>query len=227
LASLFAGEVPVVLFNRGLPRARASQVVLNNKRGAEQATRHLADIGCKRLLHLAGPAYADNARARAQGFIRAAREAGYQDTDVDVVEIGFHPVTTNRVLDRLIRDVLSNIVPQTGVLAVYDVLAVRTMEIARYDLGLRIPDDIAIVGFDDTYLVSNRFIHLTTVSHHPYEMGAQAARLLVNRIEGRPGKWPQRVVLEPRLVSRGSTVADPDLWDERPHSARSSTASRA
>jgi LacI family transcriptional regulator len=204
---VIAEGVPTVLVNRGLPRSGTTEVVLDNRRGAELATKHLLELGRTRLVHFAGPPYAQNARERTNGFRSAARDAGLTGHDALIVEVGFHPVAASGAADEVIKEALSGSDRHAdGILAVDDIVALRAMEIARFELGLRVPEDVAIVGFDDSHLVASRFVEITTVWHRPYEMGVEAARLLLGRIEGSAKKWPRKVVLEPELIVRASTV---------------------
>ena len=202
---LIETALPVVLINRGIRRAPVTQVTIDNRRGAELATDHLIGLGHRRLLHLAGPSFAQNAVDRAAGFRRATRRAGIPEDDARVLEVGFHTVAATSEVDQMVLELPTMDNPFTGILAVDDVLAVRTMELATFECGLKVPGDLAVVGFDESYLAASRFVHLTTVSHRGYEMGATAARLIFDRAEGGPRLWPVRVALEPRLLIRGST----------------------
>lgn len=206
LEQLLESDTPAVLVNRGLPGNRISQVVLNNRFGAEMATNHLIELGRRRIVHLAGPAFAQNARERASGFQRAAAAAGIPPEAATILEVGFHPVAAGNDVHDAIRHVLTSDPSPNGLLAVNDILALHAMEIAVFELGLRVPEDLAIVGFDDSHLVASRFVQITTISHRPYEMGVKAAELLLGRIEGEQKTWPKKIVLEPRLIVRASTV---------------------
>jgi LacI family transcriptional regulator, galactose operon repressor len=205
LPEFIASGIPTVLVNRGLPNSGTSQVLLKNRRGAELATQHLIDLGHRRLLHLAGPRFAQNARDRAAGFRRAARRNGLSADEARVLPIGFHQGIERDAVLATLHELLSRDDRPSAILAVDDVIGVWTMEVAIGDLALSVPDDLAVVGFDDSYLASSRFVSLTTVAHRPYEMGSEAARLLLDRLEG-DGGWPVRIDLEPELVVRGSTV---------------------
>jgi LacI family transcriptional regulator len=215
LRALVEGEIPVVLVNRGLPRAGTTQVLLNNRRGAQIATEHLIELGHRRLLHLAGPSFAQNAQDRAAGFRRAATLAGLSEEEARIIPVGFHQVADMDAVRATLHEVLSRDDRPTGVLAVDDVLAVWTMELAICDLGMNVPRDLAVVGFDDSYLAASRLVGLSTVAHRPYEMGVRAARLLIDRVAGTAEGWPKTVRLAPRLVVRGSTDADQASCGER------------
>jgi LacI family transcriptional regulator len=206
--SLIDGEIPTVLVNRGLPRARTAQILLNNRRGGEIATEHLIGLGHRRLLHLAGPKFAQNARDRAAGFVRAAARAGLSDDEARVLEVGFHQVADMESVRSTLHELLSRDDRPTGVVAVDDVLAAWTLEVAICEIGLSVPGDLAVIGFDDSYLAASRLVDLSTVAHRPFEMGRRAGQLLIDRENGTAIGWPKRVVLEPHLVVRGSTAED-------------------
>lgn len=207
VTDLVASDVPTVLTNRGLDGKDATQVTLDNRRGGELVTEHLISRGHRRLLHLGGPAYAQNARERAEGFLAAARRGGLSGDAARVLEVGFHTVSATQGVDQQLRGRLQAEDRPTAILAVDDVLAVRAMELATHELGLRVPEDLAVAGFDDSFLAASRFVQLTTISHRPYEMGATAARLILTRIDGRAEKWPVQIQIEPRLIVRRSTGA--------------------
>jgi LacI family transcriptional regulator len=191
---------PVVFVNRTAESERASSVTVDNRAGAALATRHLLDLGRRDLMHLAGPTWASNAAARQAGFLEAVSEAGVESR---VVESGF---MVDAAQER-IEQALAAGPPPDGIFAVNDSIAIAAMEVI-VRRGLRVPEDVAVVGFDDTHLSASRFIQLTTVAHNVQEMGALAAGMVISKIEGQIENWPQRLVLPPSLVVRGSTVSD-------------------
>ena len=84
-----------------------------------------------------------------------------------------------------------------------DLIALGAMKAAD-ELGLRIPDDLALVGFDDTEFSSNPRINLTTVSQRKYEMGRLGVQVITDIIEGTETNYTNRIVLDPHLIVRGS-----------------------
>jgi LacI family transcriptional regulator len=191
---------PVVFVNRTVESAQASSVTVDNFEGAVMATRHLLDLGRRTLVHLAGPPWASNALARQAGFRAATDAAGIGDR-ARVVPVGFFIEEARGQ----IREAMRQGPRPDAVFAVNDSIAIAAME-ELVDLGLRIPEDVAVIGFDDTHLSASRFIRLSTVAHNVAEMASVATTMLIDRIEGRLEAWPRRIVLPPRLVVRASTA---------------------
>jgi LacI family transcriptional regulator len=207
ISALVANSEPCVLANRGLPGRRLSEVVLDNVAGAAIATQHLIDAGHSRLVYLGGPDYAQNSLDRRRGFKRAAKAAALPEENARTYKLEFlRPSTRERV-----RVKLEEIVTQTqkpfGAVAVNDELGVQVLEVV-HSLGLEVPEDVAVLGFDNSQLACSPFIGLTTVSQEPHSMGTEAARLLIDRLEGRVEKWPVRLVFRPQLIVRASTSSE-------------------
>lgn len=124
-------------------------VGVDDAAGAALATRHLIELGHRRIAHLAGPRNVSTAVLRKQGFRQAMAEAGLKPRSDQIVDAGFLENTGRAAMDRL----LSLSQPPTAVFAVNDMAAVGACG-AITDRGLRIPDDIAIIGFNDVPLAS-------------------------------------------------------------------------
>jgi len=93
--------------------------------------------------------------------------------------------------------------PPTAIFASNDFMALGAMEAAS-ELKVKIPEDIALVGFDDIDFASFKFVNLTTVTQRKYEMGIRGVEVLAKKIECSE-KWvPQQIYLEPKLIIRGS-----------------------
>jgi len=88
--------------------------------------------------------------------------------------------------------------------------------LAIQEMGIRIPDDLSVVGFDDPEWAPLTNPPLTTLAQPTYEMGVRAMRLLLDRIEGNPGENAIKILMEPWLVVRGSTASPIDEASERP-----------
>lgn len=198
-AAEIAERPPLVYMNRVADDSGAPSVTVDNYGGAMMATQHLLEHGRCRLMHLAGPEWASTARDRAAGFHAAIAQADKQPTSVRVVEVGFWGPLAREI----IHEMLDERPLPDAIVGVHDSITISAMEeiVAR---GIRIPDDIAVIGFDDSYLSASPFIRLSTVAYDKREIGTLATDMLLDRIEGKPREWPEHVVLEPRLVIRGS-----------------------
>jgi LacI family transcriptional regulator len=193
---------PLVLLNRTSNHDAVTSITVDNRAGGFLATQHLITLGRHSLLHLAGPKWASNALARVAGFRAACTEAGLNGERARVVEVGFSVDATRH----RIREALAAGPTPDGLFAVNDSIALAAIE-EILDAGLRIPEDVAVIGFDDTHLSGSRFVRLSSIAHNVGEMGTLAGEMLVDHIEGDTGDWPAQVVLEPRLIARGSSVA--------------------
>jgi LacI family transcriptional regulator len=204
---VLASEPAVVLVNRGLPNATFSQVVLDNALGSQLAVKHLLALGHTRIAYAGGPGYAQNARERAAGFGTAMRAAGLRP--VEMVDTSFFPAEGWQENRGKIRELLLTPRRPTAIVTVDDLLAVQVLEVAVFELGLVVPRDLSVVGFDDNVLAGSPFLNLTTVSHRPREMGRLAVEIALARLQGDAQKWPVRHIIEPELVLRSSTAAPP------------------
>jgi LacI family transcriptional regulator len=192
------GSAPIVFVNRTADVPTASSITVDNRTGARLAVQHLVGLDRRNLMHLAGPAWASNAVARQEGFLEEVEQAGI---DGHVVEVGFMiEDARTRFKTALERGPLPD-----GIFAVNDSIAIAAME-ELVSRGVRVPEDVAVIGFDDTHLSASPFIQLSTIAHNVQAMGKLAADLMISFLEEQTEEWPQRIVLPPRLVVRGSTV---------------------
>ncbi len=197
-------RIPYVLANR-FSDARADPFVgSDDVLGARLATAHLLSTGRRRVGHLAGVANVSTAVLRRRGYEAALRDAGLQPDPSNIEEAGFSEEGGARAMERL----LARADPPTGVFAVTDMTAIGACAAAR-DRGLRIPDDLAVVGYNDIPLASRLVPGLTTMRVPIHDFGTAAATLLLARLDGAP-PMPRRVIFTPELVVRGSTVAGAD-----------------
>ena len=194
-------RIPYVLVNRFSDEGQDPFVGSDDVIGARLATRHLIDLGHSRIAHLAGAATVSTGVLRRRGFEAAMAEAGIPVLDELLVEAGYVEEGGLRAMERLLE--LQE--PPTAVFAVTDTVAVGAHAAVRAH-ALRIPEDVAIVGYNDIPLAGRIWPPLTTVHVPIHEFGSAAARVLLEELEtGRVE--PRRVVYSPQLVVRGSTVA--------------------
>ena len=168
--------------------------------GARMATAHLVSLGHRRIAHLAGGRGISTAVERRRGYLAALSEAGIEPSPALVVESGYLEDTGRRAMERL----LALPEPPTAVFAVNDMAAIGAQS-AILDRGLRIPGDVALVGYNDVPLASRLEPPLTTLRVPVKDFGRISAEMLIERI--RTGQTTRRrVILQPELIVRGSTV---------------------
>ena len=201
LVELFAGGSAIVAVDKP-PRSRELPAVLiDNAEGVRSIMRHLMGRGHRHILYIAGLKINRNSEIRAGEFERFSREHGLPCVDGSVfygdytLNHGYR--TTLRLLDEG-REV-------TAIVCGDDLIAFAVIA-ALKSRGVRVPDDVAVVGFDDDPIAPLFDPSLTTVRYPMREMGEQAFRLLLKYIRGRR-KTVQRVVLNTELIVRRSTTA--------------------
>ncbi|MGN9844453.1 LacI family DNA-binding transcriptional regulator [Nonomuraea sp. H19] len=193
--------IPLVLLDpSGDPGHRVPSVGASNWSGGLSATRHLLELGHRRIGIVTGPDYALSSRARLDGY-RAALDTAGVPVDPDLICRGDFLIEGGRAqAHRLLR--LPD--PPTAIFACNDGEAMGVYR-AAHELGLRIPDDLSVIGFDDLPTIRWMIPPLTTIRQPLTEMAATAAAMLVKLAQGDPP--PQsRVELGTDLVVRSSTA---------------------
>jgi LacI family transcriptional regulator len=211
IRSTIASGVFVVCLDRPVSGVNADSVLLDNVRGARECVRHLIKQGHRSIAVIAGPLKAQNARERLQGYEEALREADIPMDNALILEGDFRYESGNRLAKRLIQE-------QTSATALFVCNGVMTLGVlsAFEELGVRCPEDIALATFDDLTLEHSYHSHLTAVVQPSYEMGARAATMLMDRIEGKVTGDPVMVRIVPTLVIRESTSLPPRLSSGQP-----------
>ena len=204
LADVAAGGIPLVLVNRSLEDGSVPAVTVNDRQGVRLAVEHVAGLGHERIGHVAGPQNLSTGHRRHLGFLEAMSACGLQVPSGHVrFGRGFVEEEGARVFDELLDAAgdLTAIVAANDRLAIgcYDALAVR---------GLRCPEDISIVGFNDMPFIDRLQPPLTSVRVPQREIGTVAADLLLQRLAD-GSQTAREILLEPTLIVRGSTAPPP------------------
>ena len=199
LLELNQSKLPVALVNRqveGLPEACTS---LDNEKGGYLATRHLLELGHKDIAYISGPTDKCDASLRLEGHKRALSEAGLP-TNPQLIFNGDYSEEDGKIglLELMARDV-----PFTALVCANDWMASGAISCAR-DLGMSLPHDLSVVGFDDVVFAHHVFPRLTTVSNPIAEMAEMSAKYILNKVYGQANNV--QLYFEPSLVVRESTV---------------------
>jgi LacI family transcriptional regulator len=205
LEKLNAAGVAVVIASQWEPGVDCVDV--DERAGADLAVSHLLELGHGRIAYLSSDLVErQTERARLAGYTRALRRAGARYDRRLVVRLR-HPVSLRS--DDGLRQALDELLeledPPTAVFASNDLLAVDLLETAE-ELGLAVPQDLSIVGFDDILVAGLARISLTTVVQPRDALARIAIDLLLERIEDGALRAPRRHLLSPELVVRGSTA---------------------
>jgi LacI family transcriptional regulator len=197
VAGLVRDGVPVVLVNR-LAGTAAPSVTSDDARGIRDAVQHLRSLGHTAIAHIAGPCGISVSETREEAFRAALREAGIEDHPIVRAE-QFTAAAGERACLSLLDETTV-----TAILAGNDMIAVGCY--AAFDkVGLRCPDDMSLIGINNMPLAEWLRPSLTTVAIPQEDLGTQAARLVVERIDN-PHAGVRSVSLATSLIVRGSTA---------------------
>lgn len=181
-------EVPIVFMDRICHDIQSDRVVTNDFEGAKMVVSHMLQRGRRRILHLAGPKHLTVGVERNNGY-RQALVDHHIAVDEDLI---LHCDTPQRVETRR-SQILAMANEIDGIFAVNDFTAVASMRLLQ-DAGYNIPADIAIAGFGDDPIADMVSPSLTTVKQRGYDMGREAAALLISRLQGiQPERFQTKV----------------------------------
>lgn len=204
VARCVAQHVPFVLVNRGADAAELFMVVNDDRLGTRMAVQHLAALGHTRIAHLAGPQNLSTGFVRRAGFVAAMREAGLPAGSI-VNCTGYSREAGKAGCEKL----FAKSPGITAVVAANDLLALGCYD-ALHAMNLMCPGDVSVIGHNDMPLMDMVSPAMTTVRIQHREMGAQAARLLLEQIAS-PDRHPECVVLAPAMIVRASTSGVPSI----------------
>ena len=191
-------KVHVVAMDRDYPDLEMDVVISDNLQGGKLATQHLIELGHKRIGCIGGPSKVNLSAQRVTGYIQTLEEAGLAVDQSLILSGDFHPGSGQAAAYKL----LSMQDPPTAIFACNDLMAIGVLR-AGVELGRRIPQDLAVVGYDDIELASYTTPLLTTIRQPKQEMGITALHYLLGRIQAEQSS-PQRALLPVSLVVRGS-----------------------
>lgn len=196
---LLKRSFPVVLIDRQLPDIELAAVHVDNYGAGHEATRHLIELGHTRIACITGPHNITPSADRVTGYLAALQEAGLS-IDEDLIETG--SFRANSGYSATLK-LLQQPDPPTAIFACNDMMAIGVLRAAA-ETGRRVPDDLAIVGFDDIELASYTIPPLTTIAQPIDTMGQQAVEMLVAAV-GDKGHSRRSAVLKAHLVVRASS----------------------
>lgn len=193
-------NIPYVLIDRDLPQAECSKVFGDNSQGGYIGMEHLIQLGHKRIGVIGALAYTEPMNRRIRGTREALAAYGIEadpdlliTADTQLFDMGYESAKKLMMLDS----------PPTAIFSLTDVTAVGVMH-AVSELGMKIPDDISVLGYDNVPIASYMIPQLSTVGQPIIEMGEKAAELLLNHI--RDATHPiEKAVLQTQLILRQST----------------------
>lgn len=198
---LLAAGLALVAIDRVVPKLACDSVASANAEGAAVAVRHLIGLGHRRIALITGPREVSAANERLEGYFTALREAGLPREAALICHTPFRPEGGYEAVVKL----LALAARPTAIFAASDVTALGTLR-ALHERGVRIPQEMAVLSFDDMPWAAALQPPLTAIAQPTYEMGATAARLLLQRMR-EPNRPFEQVRLATSLVVRASCGA--------------------
>ena len=205
LVKLHEQGMNLVLVNRRVEGVEIPFITADDSAGIAMAVEHLANLGHQRIAHLAGPQTTSTGVVRARAFRHALRDHGLDDDPALIVPCEFWTEADGA---RALKALLDAGTPFTAVVAGNDLIALGCYDVfAERDINC--PQEVSVVGFNDMPFLDKLRPPLTTVSVPNYEIGAEAARMLLEAIDD-PDRYSRSVLLPASLVIRQSTAPPRD-----------------
>lgn len=193
--------IPIILLDRHTDPYEADAVTIDNVAGAYLAVKHLIDLGYKRIGMIGGSLHLTTGLERYEGYRKALESAGLK-IDERLIKVGNFRADSAY---RLAQEFINSPHPPRAMFVANNLMTLGTLQAMR-EKRVRIPEDIALVGFDDMPWASELCPPLTAVSQPTYELGQETVHLLLRRLAN-PDAPIRRVTLQPRLVVRMSSGA--------------------
>lgn len=194
-------NIPYLMINQLYSQLMPPHIIVNDENGGYLATEHLIKLGHEKII---GLFKTDDLQGvnRMRGFIRAYRESGLTSFPEMVITY-----TTEERYDKLLKRLekyFNTDTRPTAIVCYNDELAIQVLNLLR-NLGFSVPEDVSIVGNDDSFLAEATDVKLTTITHPKTQMGIDAAKWIVSAVEKKAAR-PPSIVHEPKLVIRNSTA---------------------
>lgn len=192
--------MPVIMFDRIVDEIVCDKIIVDDIRGAQNATNHLLQKGCKKIALISTVDYVSVGNLRTRGYKR-----GLCAYDIEFNEDYVLKIEDVANCDLQIKEFLENI-EVDGLFAVNELFAVSACR-ALKELDKTVPDDVAVVGFTDGILSKHMIPSLSTVSQHGHKMGERAAQLLIHKLENHEEGVEEykTVIIDTELIEREST----------------------
>jgi DNA-binding LacI/PurR family transcriptional regulator len=201
--------IPVVMFNRGQDGSGLSSITSANVEGGRKVAEFLLAGGHERIAHIAGWQGASTGRDRARGFLEGMEAAGR--TPIDVIDGMYHREPAIAALRRL----MGRPDPPDAIFVGNDHMALAVLDTLRGPMGVGVPGEVSVVGYDDVPMAGWDSYDLTTVRQPVNRMVDATVETLLGQIED-PGRLPQKIEIAGPLVLRGSARIPEDWPRDRP-----------
>jgi LacI family transcriptional regulator len=209
LTDLAARGTPVVLLDHPQGETRLCAVTVDNVEGGRLAAQHVIELGHRRLAFLHSSLGASQSVQRRSGIRQALHAAGLDPASA-LADVDIPPPDIAASADAALDGLLAGPNAPTALLCFNDVAALGVLRGLRR-LGISVPGEISVVGYDDVQFAAELAPALTTIRQPKYQLGRAAADLLLD--ESRPGHQHHEILLRPSLIVRDSTGAAPPLQE--------------
>ncbi len=199
LKQLQSNNIPLVFFDRACDEIITDKVIVDDFEGAFNAVDYLIQTGCRRIAHFEGPQHLSISYLRKRGYISALEKNGLNVDDEIII-----PCDSYEKALETSRDLMSRPNRPDAIFTVNDMTAVGTLNTLK-SMGLRVPQDVSIVGFTDGLVSSITDPLLTTVSQNGFQIGKKATEILIRRINETEPSAPVTEIVKTELIIRDST----------------------
>jgi DNA-binding LacI/PurR family transcriptional regulator len=184
---------------RGDPRFGFGSITYDNRQAAHAATSYLIGRGHRRIAYLQGPLRAGGVLDRRAGYLQALDEAGIAADEALIAGNSWAPADATAAAEQI----LSSAAPPTAIFAANDTLAIAAMSVLRRR-GLRVPDDVAVIGYDDTPVAAESEPPLTTIRAPLAEIGERAVTRILDMLSSQPAPSAAHEVIPTQFIRRAS-----------------------
>ncbi len=194
--------IPVIYFDRVFEEAEGAKVIINNQKGGYDATTHLIEQGCKRIAHITASLNRNVYAERLKGYQLALAEKGvkYNEKMIYIIDL------TEEASIRAAKEIIKMRPRPDGIFITNDFCAAVCIQTLQ-EAGISVPEDIAVVGFNNDVICKIIEPKLTTINYPGLEIGEIVARNLINHLQGKSNiRLTNTIIIKSELIIRGSSL---------------------
>ena len=193
--------IPLLFFDRVLEHPLCTNIIIDNKKAGYEATKHLIEQGCKNIIHITGQLARNVYADRLSGYQSALHDFGLEFNEANIM---ITKLDEQAGIDAAAKILNMSSLPD-GVFAANDTCAVSCMSVLNHS-GIRIPEDIAFIGFNNDPISRVIEPNLSTINYPGFEMGEIATRKLINHLNSETINLTNSIILKSKLIVRSSST---------------------